>query len=76
MMFTIEEITLMRIYMPSSSPKRVQKQSLIKKLENVLPFFSDEEEEMKIMTEAVIGKLLSISETEWQGVDFTQALWP
>lgn len=75
-MFTIEEITLMRIYMPSSSPKRVQKQSLIKKLENVLPFFSDEEEEMKIMTEAVIGKLLSISETEWQGVDFTQALWP
>ena len=75
-MFTIEEITLMRIYMPSSSPKREQKQSLIKKLENVLPFFSDEEEEMKIMTEAVIGKLLSISETEWQGVDFTQALWP
>jgi len=70
MMFTIEEITLMKMY-TGLTPNR---QALIRSLNTVIPQFTDEEQEIKDFTNAVIRKLTATSEKSFATVDFSLAL--
>lgn len=69
-MFTVEEITLMKMY----SGLKPNHQALISSLENVMPEFTDEEQEMKDLTGAIIRKLTALNEKSFANVDFSLAL--
>jgi len=70
MMFTIEEITLMKLY-TGLTPNR---QTLIGKLRAVLPHFTEEEQEMKDFTGKVIRKLTATNDQSFMTIDFSLAL--
>ena len=69
-MFTVEEITLMKMY-TGFTPNR---QALIKKLKTVIPQFTDEEQEMKDLTGGVIRKLTAMNDKSFVNIDFSLAL--
>jgi len=69
-MFTVEEITLMKMY-TGLTPNR---QALIISLNSVIPQFNEDEQEMKDFTHAVIRKLKATSEKRFATVDFSMAL--
>ena len=69
-MFTVEEITLMKIY-TGLTPNR---QALISSLKSVIPQFTEEEQEMKDLTGGVIRKLNAISNKGFVNIDFSLAL--
>ena len=70
MMFTVEEITLMKIY-TGFTPNR---QTLIRKLKSVIPHFTDEEQEMKDLTGGVIRKLTAMNDNSYANINFSLAL--
>ncbi|MFZ3131443.1 MAG: transposon-transfer assisting family protein [Desulfosporosinus sp.] len=70
MMFTVEEITLMKMY-TGFTPNR---QTLIRKLKTVIPQFTDEEQEMKDLTGGVIRKLTAMNDKSFVNIDFSLAL--
>ena len=70
MMFTVEEITLMNLY-TGLTPNR---QILISKLRAVLPYFTEEEQEMKDFTSKVIRKLTAMNDQSFATIDFSLAL--
>ena len=69
-MFTVEEITLMKMY-TGFTPNR---QTLIRKLKTVIPQFTDEEQEMKDLTGGVIRKLTAMNDKSFVNIDFSLAL--
>jgi len=69
-MFTVEEITLMKIY-TSFTPNR---QDLIRNLKSVIPQFTDEEQEIKDLTSGVIRKLTAMNDKSFVNIDFSLAL--
>ena len=69
-MFTVEEITLMKMY-TGFTPNR---QTLIRKLKTVIPQFTDEEQEMKELTGGVIRKLTAMNDKSFVNIDFSLAL--
>jgi hypothetical protein len=69
-MFTVEEITLMKMY-TGFTPKR---QALIGKLKSVMPQFTHEEQEMKDLTGGVIRKLTAMNDKSFVNVNFSLAL--
>ena len=69
-MFTVEEITLMKIY-TGFTPNR---QSLISNLKSVIPHFTDEEQEIKDLTNDVIRKLTAMNGKSFVNIDFSLAL--
>ena len=70
MMFTVEEITLMKLY-TGLTPNR---QALISSLDAVMPYFTEEEQEMKDFTVKVIRKLTATNDKSFAKVDFSLAL--
>ncbi len=69
-MFTVEEITLMKLY-TGLTPNR---QALISKLSAVLPHFTEQEQEMKDFTGKVIRKLTAMNDQSFVTIDFSLAL--
>lgn len=69
-MFTIEEISLMKIY-SNLEPNRNE---LISSLKNVMPHFTAEEQEMKDLTGGVIRKLTAMNDNAFLGINFSLAL--
>ena len=69
-MFTVEEITLMKMY-TGFTPNR---QTLISNLKLVIPQFTDEEQEIKDLTGAVIRKLTAMNDKSFVNIDFSLAL--
>jgi len=69
-MFTVEEITLMKIY-TGFTPNR---QALISNLKSVIPHFTGEEQEMKDLTGVVIRKLTAMNDKSFSDVNFSLAL--
>jgi len=69
-MFTVEEITLMKIY-TGFKPNR---QTLISNLKSVMPQFTDEEQEIKDLTGGVIRKLTAMNDKSFVNVNFSLAL--
>jgi len=69
-MFTVEEITLMKIY-TGFTPNR---QALIRNLKSVIPQFTDEEQEIKDLTSGVIRKLTAMHDKSFVNIDFSLAL--
>ena len=69
-MFTVEEITLMKIY-TGFTPKR---QALISSLKSVMPQFTNEEQEIKDLTGGVIRKLTAMNDKSFVNIDFSLAL--
>jgi len=70
-MFTVEEITLMKMY-AGFAPNR---QALIMSLNSVIPLFTEEEEqEIKDFTHAVIRKLKATNDQSFAKIDFSLAL--
>ena len=69
-MFTVEEITLMKIY-TGFTPKR---QDLISNLKSVMPQFTAEEQEIKNLTGGVIRKLTAMNDKSFVNIDFSLAL--
>ena len=69
-MFTVEEITLMKMY-TGFTPNR---QTLIRKLKTVIPQFTDKEQEMKDLTGGVIRKLTAMNDKSFVNIDFSMAL--
>ena len=70
MMFTVEEITLMKMY-TGFTPNR---QTLIRNLKSVIPQFTDEEQEIKGLTSGVIRKLTAMNDKGFINIDFSLAL--
>ena len=70
MMFTVEEITLMNIYTGLMPNRKV----LISKLRDVMPHFTEEEQEIKDFTGKVIRKLTATNDQSFATIDFTLAL--
>ena len=69
-MFTVEEISLMKMY-SGLTPNR---QALISSLKNIMPHFLDEEQEMKDLTCGVIRKLTAINANNLSNINFSLAL--
>ena len=69
-MFTVEEISLMKMY-SGLTPNR---QTLISSLKNVMPQFIDEEQEMKDLTGGVIRKLTAMNDNNFSNINFSLAL--
>lgn len=69
-MFTVEEITLMKMY-SGFTPDR---QSIINKLKAVVPHFADNEQEIKELTSGVIRKLTAMNDKSFESLDFSIAL--
>lgn len=69
-MFTVEEISLIKMY-SSLKPNR---ESLISSLKNVMPHFTDQEQEMKELTGGVIRKLAAMNDNAFLGINFDLAL--
>jgi len=69
-MFTVEEISLMKMY----SGLQPNHHALISSLKNVMPQFTDEEQEMKDLTGGVIRKLTAMNDKTFSGINFSIAL--
>ena len=69
-MFTVEEITLMKMY-TGFTPNR---QTLINNLKFLMPQFTDEEQEIKNLTGGVIRKLTATTDKSFVNIDFSLAL--
>lgn len=69
-MFTVEEISLMKMY----SGLKPNHQALISSLKNVMPHFTDEEQEMKDFTGGIIRKLTAMNDKTFSGINFSISL--
>jgi len=69
-MFTVEEISLMKMY----SGLEANRHALISSLKNIIPHFLDEEQEMKDLTSGVIRKLTAMSDNNFSNINFSLAL--
>lgn len=69
-MFTIEEITLMKMY-SGFTPSRNQ---ILKNLEKILPLFTESEDSMKELTQGCIRKLTAMNDIAFDKVNFKLAL--
>ena len=69
-MFTVEEISLLKMY-TGFTPNR---QVLINNLKTVMPHFIEEEQEMKDLTSGVIRKLTAMNDIAFSSINFSIAL--
>ena len=69
-MFTVEEITLMKIY----TGLNLNRQTLIGNLKTVMPHFIEGEQEMKDLTSGVIRKLTAMNNRAFSNINFSIAL--
>ena len=69
-MFTIEEISLMKMY----SGLKPNRKALICNLKNIMPHFLDEEQEIKDLTCGVIRKLTAMNDNNFSNINFSLAL--
>lgn len=69
-MFSVEEITLMKMY----SGFKPERQALISSLKTVMPHFTEAEQEEVELTSGVIRKLTAMTDKAFDGVDFSVAL--
>ncbi|MEG0570376.1 MAG: transposon-transfer assisting family protein [Oscillospiraceae bacterium] len=69
-MFTIEEITLMKMY----SGFRPERKQILQNLEKVLPHFTEVETEMKELTDGVVRKLTAMNDRAFEELNFNLAL--
>ena len=69
-MFTVEEITLMKMYVGLTVDKNV----LIENLEKVVPHFTEDEHEMKELTQGVIRKLTAMNRIAFEKINFDLAM--
>lgn len=69
-MFTVEEISLMKMY----SGLKPNRQALISSLKNIMPHFKEEEQEIKDLTSGVIRKLTAMNDQTFSGINFSIAL--
>lgn len=70
-MLTIEEITLIAMY---KSPELSSRKQILKNLEDVIPHFTTEEQEMKELTQSVIRKLTAMTDKYFEKINFDLAL--
>jgi len=69
-MFTVEEISLMKMY----SGLKPNRQALVSSLKNLMPHFLNEEQEMKDLTSGVIRKLTAMNDNNFSNINFSLAL--
>lgn len=69
-MFTIEEITLMKMY----SGLNPERQNVLKNLEKLLPLFTEEENEVKELTQGVVRKLTAMNDKSFSEINFNLSL--
>lgn len=69
-MFTIEEITLIKMY----SGFKPERSKVISLLKSTQPNFIDGEEEMKGLVEGVVRKLTALTDSAFEEIDLSLAL--
>lgn len=69
-MFTIEEITLMKMY----SGLNPERKNVLKNLEKLLPLFTEEENEVKELTQGVVRKLTAMNDKSFGEINFNLSL--